>query len=446
LDTHPDEDAAEANETLTVQTLQDRSHLYFKLGFYLESATDARRAMDGSPTLLNFEMKQGLVSLLGSALLNEAMKQEGLMDYSKLPECASEDGEVDELPLEYRSVLRLFDESVALNRKSTARMYNRALFLQKCKCKRLAKVAFEEILKIEPLHFQTRHAYGTTVLMEEDYSKAAELLSIALENPEKASADMVYNLGYALFKEKRFQEARLALELVVHKSPSHPAAAQASSLLAMMLVPDSKGGSKTKIKLEVGNYVLVPSSSSTGEPKKTLSKETPPPPPPPRSPLIAPPKSPGRSLTKLASDVLLDEVKRLQQQLSCQDLDAPGIPPKPPARSAPSILRRSSLSEELDVHGVRDSTDDETPNVSGPSSRASSPVHVDELIGDGVGGVVISYEELRCIKGASKVDPRFKEAYLSEQEFKAVFKCNKESFYKLPKWKQCVRRKELDLF
>lgn len=38
------------------------------------------------------------------------------------------------------------------------------------------------------------------------------------------------------------------------------------------------------------------------------------------------------------------------------------------------------------------------------------------------------------------------QAYLSEEEFQAVFGTTKEAFYKLPKWKQELQKKKLDLF
>ena len=38
------------------------------------------------------------------------------------------------------------------------------------------------------------------------------------------------------------------------------------------------------------------------------------------------------------------------------------------------------------------------------------------------------------------------QAYLSDEEFQTVFGMAKEAFYKLPKWKQDIQKKKVDLF
>lgn len=38
------------------------------------------------------------------------------------------------------------------------------------------------------------------------------------------------------------------------------------------------------------------------------------------------------------------------------------------------------------------------------------------------------------------------QAYLSDEEFQSILKMTKESFYKLPKWKQDIHKKKVDLF
>lgn len=44
------------------------------------------------------------------------------------------------------------------------------------------------------------------------------------------------------------------------------------------------------------------------------------------------------------------------------------------------------------------------------------------------------------------VDPAKLETYLSDEEFKNVFKMDKEQFAKLPGWKQTKSKKEVGLF
>jgi len=46
---------------------------------------------------------------------------------------------------------------------------------------------------------------------------------------------------------------------------------------------------------------------------------------------------------------------------------------------------------------------------------------------------------------SQNIDPNKREAYLSDTEFKEVFKMSKEEFYALPKWKQDQKKKETGL-
>ena len=43
------------------------------------------------------------------------------------------------------------------------------------------------------------------------------------------------------------------------------------------------------------------------------------------------------------------------------------------------------------------------------------------------------------------VDPREKQNFLSDKDFKAAFKMTKEEFFALPKWKQTTLKKDVEL-
>ncbi|KAI5081901.1 hypothetical protein GOP47_0001644 [Adiantum capillus-veneris] len=60
----------------------------------------------------------------------------------------------------------------------------------------------------------------------------------------------------------------------------------------------------------------------------------------------------------------------------------------------------------------------------------------------------VSYERLKTESEdpAPGVDPARRESYLSPEEFKELFGMDSEQFYKLPKWKQEMQKKALDLF
>ncbi|KAL0544138.1 hypothetical protein IC582_019250 [Cucumis melo] len=59
-----------------------------------------------------------------------------------------------------------------------------------------------------------------------------------------------------------------------------------------------------------------------------------------------------------------------------------------------------------------------------------------------------SYDQLkaRSDNPVTGIDFKRREAYLSTEEFETVFGMTKETFYKLPKWKQDMQKKKVDLF
>ncbi|MFS7903872.1 putative villin headpiece, villin/Gelsolin, villin headpiece domain superfamily [Helianthus anomalus] len=59
-----------------------------------------------------------------------------------------------------------------------------------------------------------------------------------------------------------------------------------------------------------------------------------------------------------------------------------------------------------------------------------------------------SYEQVRVKSEnpAPDIDLKRREAYLSVEEFESVLGMTREEFYKLPKWKQDLTKKKVDLF
>ncbi|KAH0721258.1 hypothetical protein KY290_006737 [Solanum tuberosum] len=62
--------------------------------------------------------------------------------------------------------------------------------------------------------------------------------------------------------------------------------------------------------------------------------------------------------------------------------------------------------------------------------------------------ITYSYERLKAKSKnpVTRIDFKRREAYLSDEEFQSILKMTKESFYKLPKWKQDIHKKKVDLF
>ncbi|KAK6125209.1 hypothetical protein DH2020_041053 [Rehmannia glutinosa] len=100
----------------------------------------------------------------------------------------------------------------------------------------------------------------------------------------------------------------------------------------------------------------------------------------------------------------------------------------------------------------------------GPPSEASPPVEpAPETNGDDTGSKpeidqdenvsessqsTFSYDQLRAKSDnpVTGIDFKRREAYLSDEEFKSVLGMTKEAFYKLPKWKQDMLKRKVDLF
>ncbi|XP_060177339.1 villin-2-like [Lycium barbarum] len=71
----------------------------------------------------------------------------------------------------------------------------------------------------------------------------------------------------------------------------------------------------------------------------------------------------------------------------------------------------------------------------------------DETDSDG-SQTTFSYERLKAKSEnpVTRIDFKRREAYLSDEEFQSVLRMTKEAFYKLPKWKQDLLKRKVDLF
>ncbi|XP_059309256.1 villin-2-like [Lycium ferocissimum] len=68
--------------------------------------------------------------------------------------------------------------------------------------------------------------------------------------------------------------------------------------------------------------------------------------------------------------------------------------------------------------------------------------------GNESGQAIFSYEQLKAKSDnpVTGIDFKRREAYLSDEEFVSVLGMKKEAFYKLPKWKQDMNKRKVDLF
>ncbi|VFQ71900.1 unnamed protein product [Cuscuta campestris] len=135
----------------------------------------------------------------------------------------------------------------------------------------------------------------------------------------------------------------------------------------------------------------------------------------------------------------------------------------PPARSSKSPLAESSPSagndNEKASFEVEDPKGSSPPaptvketNVFEPTVETNGEEHEESKTEQEQDGndshTVFSYERLRAKSDnpVTGIDFKRREAYLSDENFEAVLGMKKEAFYKLPKWKQDMHKRKVDLF
>ncbi|KAA3465196.1 villin-3-like [Gossypium australe] len=153
------------------------------------------------------------------------------------------------------------------------------------------------------------------------------------------------------------------------------------------------------------------------------------------------PSSSGQGSQRAAAVAALSSVLTAEKKQQSHD----GSPIKstsstPASEADPSEAEDSQLVAEAKETGVASQTngDDSEPNQKIPQDEN----------GSGSNQSAYSYEQLKAITGnaATGIDLKRREAYLSDNEFQTVFGMEKEAFYKLPKWKQDLKKKKVGLF
>ncbi|KAJ9695860.1 hypothetical protein PVL29_011036 [Vitis rotundifolia] len=124
----------------------------------------------------------------------------------------------------------------------------------------------------------------------------------------------------------------------------------------------------------------------------------------------------------------------------------------PPPERSPSAAIKSEMavSETEDSEGVSDANENEgaaaVPESNGEDSAPKQEQQDDN--GTEAGQSTFSYDQLKAKSEnpVTGIDFKRREAYLSDEEFQTVLGMTKDAFYKLPKWKQDMTKKKVDLF
>ncbi|KAL3819793.1 hypothetical protein ACJIZ3_005698 [Penstemon smallii] len=150
-------------------------------------------------------------------------------------------------------------------------------------------------------------------------------------------------------------------------------------------------------------------------------------------------------------------VAALSSVLTAEQKRSSSVSPARPSRSPTAEATHPAPVKSEDSVEVEDSKDisevKETEAVepvletNGEDSSSKTEIDQDEN-GSECSQSTFSYEQLRAKSDnpVTGIDFKRREAYLCEEEFQSVLGMTKESFYKLPKWKQDMLKRKVDLF
>ncbi|KAK8649261.1 hypothetical protein V6N13_129992 [Hibiscus sabdariffa] len=156
------------------------------------------------------------------------------------------------------------------------------------------------------------------------------------------------------------------------------------------------------------------------------------------------PSSTGQGSQRAAAVAALSTVLTAEKKKQPQD----GSPAKSASSTRAVSTPPSETKSGADTSEVGDSQEfaeaketNVVPETNGVDSEPKQKIQLDE-------NGTYSYEQLKAISGnaVTGIDLKRREAYLSGKEFQTVFGMEKEAFYRLPKWKQDLKKKKADLF
>ncbi|XP_060186169.1 villin-2-like isoform X2 [Lycium barbarum] len=119
-----------------------------------------------------------------------------------------------------------------------------------------------------------------------------------------------------------------------------------------------------------------------------------------------------------------------------------------PVRSVDSGAPESDLSAAEVQDSEKASEPKEIVEPEETNESESKPEAELDEGGSESGQAIFSYEQLKAKSDnpVTGIDFKRREAYLSDEEFVSVLGMKKEAFYKLPKWKQDMNKRKVDLF
>ncbi|XVE95939.1 hypothetical protein REPUB_Repub02eG0178700 [Reevesia pubescens] len=199
-----------------------------------------------------------------------------------------------------------------------------------------------------------------------------------------------------------------------------------SSAKSTLSAQDRSNGNQGGNTQRASALAALSSAFNTSSPSKTSAPK---------------PSSTGQGSQRAAAVAALSSVLTAEKKKQSPDVSTSTSPP-PEAKSEVDPSEAEDSQEVVEA--------EETGGVSETSGKDSEPKQEIELGENGSGSTqsTFSYEQLKAKSEnpVTGIDFKRREAYLLDEEFETVFGMEKEEFYKLPKWKQDIQKKKVDLF
>ncbi|XWS59111.1 hypothetical protein CRYUN_Cryun08bG0094200 [Craigia yunnanensis] len=162
------------------------------------------------------------------------------------------------------------------------------------------------------------------------------------------------------------------------------------------------------------------------------------------------PSSTSQGSQRAAAVAALSSVLTAEKKKQSPDASPTKSTGSTPAITSPPSEAKSEVdpSEGEDSQEVAEAKEtDVVSETNGEDSEPKQEIEQDEN-GSGSTQSTFSYDQLKAKSEnpVTGIDFKRREAYLSDEEFQTVFRMAKEAFYKLPKWKQDIQKKKVDLF
>ncbi|XP_076955070.1 villin-2-like [Bidens hawaiensis] len=170
---------------------------------------------------------------------------------------------------------------------------------------------------------------------------------------------------------------------------------------------------------------------------------------PPTAKSSASPKAPGRGSQRAAAVAALSSVLTAEKKGPSDGSPARPIRSPPSESGPPAVAKSEEPSVSLESNEGLEVTTETSEPVQETNGEGSTTKSTEENECDSIDSQsTFSYEQLKAKSEnpVTGIDFKRREAYLSAEEFEAVLGMTKEAFYKIPKWKQDMMKKKVDLF